>query len=225
MIAMLLKVEPESRVNISINRGVQKTAIRTHAGADIAFERSPLSITMEFSRVQNDDVLILYDMSGVTVYEEDVLAPVRRVIHKLELAKNLTTIRAGNMPVLFSPGGSLALFIPFSEGLDGKNVFKGVSPVANKIGEKVFDQKLTLLDDGTLDGKFGSAPYDDEGIPHRRNVLVDQGVLKGSKNRRPIWRGINRQRLARPLQPARHCPHQLYHRSRPNTLARHPCRD
>ena len=64
------------------------------------------------------------------------------------------------------------------EGLDGKNVFTGVSPLIGKLGETLFDPKITLVDDGTLDGKFGSAPYDDEGIPHRRNPLVEKGVVK-----------------------------------------------
>jgi PmbA protein len=36
-----------------------------------------------------------------------------------------------------------------------------------------------VVDDPTLDGRFSSAAYDDEGMPHRRNVLVDRGVLKG----------------------------------------------
>ena len=48
-----------------------------------------------------------------------------------------------------------------------------------KVGEKLFDEKITILDDGTIDGKPGSAPYDDEGVPHRCNVLVEKGVLKG----------------------------------------------
>jgi PmbA protein len=64
-------------------------------------------------------------------------------------------------------------------GLDGKGVYTGVSPMGGKVGEKLFDDKITLVDDPIIDGRFGSASYDDEGVAHRRNVLVDQGVLKG----------------------------------------------
>jgi PmbA protein len=64
-------------------------------------------------------------------------------------------------------------------GVNGKNVYTGTSPVRDKVGEALFDPKLTLLDDATIDGKFASAAYDDEGVAHRRNVLVENGVLKG----------------------------------------------
>jgi PmbA protein len=50
--------------------------------------------------------------------------------------------------------------------------------MAGKIGEKLFDEKVTIIDDGTIDGKFASASYDDEGVPRRRNMLIEKGVLK-----------------------------------------------
>ena len=124
-------------------------------------------------------MLILYDLLGTTVWDEDYMAFARRLVDKLKLARTLTTVRTGKMPVLFSPTGSLVLGLPLMEGLNGKNVFTGVSPIRDKVGEKLFDDKVTVVDDGTLDGRFGSAPYDDEGVPHRRNVLVERGVLKG----------------------------------------------
>ncbi len=62
--------------------------------------------------------------------------------------------------------------------MNGKEVYKGTSPLAGKIGEKLFDDKITIIDDGTIDGKFASASYDDEGVPRRRNVLIEKGVLK-----------------------------------------------
>jgi PmbA protein len=49
----------------------------------------------------------------------------------------------------------------------------------DKVGTRLFDGKMSLADDATLDGKFGSAAYDDEGVAHRRNVLIEDGVLHG----------------------------------------------
>jgi PmbA protein len=178
VLEILLPVEPEARINLVVERSVQSLRIRNHTGAEIAFQRSPLSISVELSRVEGDDVLILYDQVGMTLWDEDYLLFARLLAEKIGQAKHITTLRSGKMPVLFTPAGTLALLLPLNEGLNGKNVYKGISPMAGKIGEKLFDDKLTLVDDGTLPGKIGSAPFDDEGVPHQRSLLVERGVLK-----------------------------------------------
>jgi len=179
IVDMVLSVEPGAQVNATLNRGVQQVKIQNQAGVEASFRRSPLSIGTEVARIDGDDVLILFDMLGTTAWDEDYLAFARRLGDKLRLARTIATVRSGKMPVLFSPTGSLVLGLPLMEGLNGKSVFTGVSPIRDKVGEKLFDDKLTVIDDGTLDGKFNSAPYDDEGVPHRRHVLVEHGVLKG----------------------------------------------
>jgi len=179
IVDLVLSVEPAAQVNASLNRGVQQVRIQNQAGVEVFFRRSPLSIGAEVGRIEGDDVLILFDMLGTTAWDEDYLAFARRLGDKLRLARTIATVRSGKMPVLFSPTGSLVLGLPLMEGLNGKSVFTGVSPIRDKVGEKLFDDKLTVIDDVTLDGKFNSAPYDDEGVPHRRHVLVEHGVLKG----------------------------------------------
>jgi PmbA protein len=179
IVDLVLSVEPEARINVSLTRRVQQIKIQNQAGVEASFRRSPLSIGAEVDRIQGDDVLILYDMLGTTAWDDDYLAFARRLVEKLELARTITPMHSGKMPVLFSPTGSLVLGLPLMEGLNGKSVFTGISPVRDKVGEKLFDDKITVVDDGTLNGRFSSAPYDDEGVPHRRNVLVERGVLKG----------------------------------------------
>jgi PmbA protein len=144
----------------------------------VAFDRSPFTISVELSSIKGDDILILYDVVGTTVWDDDYLAFAHRLGEKLRLAKNLTPFHSGRMPVLFSPTGSLVLSLPLMFGLSGKNVYTGISPMAGKIGETLFDSQVTFVDDATLDGRFNSAPYDDEGMAHSRNVLVEKGVLK-----------------------------------------------
>lgn len=179
VVDMILAEEPEAQVNVSLNRAVEHTTVRNHTGAEAAFRRSPLSMGAEVTRVEGDDVLILFELTGVTLWEADYLAFARTLVHKLRLARTITTLQTGRMPVLLSPTGCLVVGLPLGEGIDGKNVFTGVSPLIGKVGEKLFDDKISLVDDGTLDGRFGSAPYDDEGVPHRCNVLIEQGVLRG----------------------------------------------
>ena len=178
MLDLILPADPSARCNIILERSLISANIRNQKGLDVAFKTSPLSLGLEIDRVEGDDVLILYDQLGTTVWEKDYLAFARRLVEKLKMARIITHIKPGKMPVLFAPSGALALGLPLSEGLNGKAVYKGTSPMAGKIGEKLFDEKITIIDDGTIDGKFASASYDDEGVPHHRNVLVEKGVLK-----------------------------------------------
>jgi PmbA protein len=175
----VLQIEPDTQVNVTLERGIQRASIRNQAGANVSFERSPLSVFLEVQRVKGDDVLIMYDMKGTTVWDEDYMAFVRQIGEKLEQAKRSAAIRSGHMPVLFAPQGALVLGLPLMLGINGKNVYTGISPMRDKVGTKLFDEKLTLIDDATIDGKFDSAAYDDEGVAHRRNVLVEKGVLHG----------------------------------------------
>ncbi len=175
----LLPVDPEARINISMNRGVDEVSLRNHAGAEISFARSPLSLSAELSTIHGDDILILFDLVGTTIWDDNYLDFAHRLANKLEMAKKITPIRSGHMPVLFSPTGSVVLGIPLMDGLSGKSVFTGTSPMIGKVGEKLFDSKINLIDDATLDGRFNSAPYDDEGVAHQRNAFIENGVLKG----------------------------------------------
>jgi PmbA protein len=178
MLDLVLPVEPEARCNVSLERSLVSASIRNQKGLDVSFKTSPLSLGLEIDRIEGDDVLILYDQLGTTIWEEDYLAFARRLVEKLKKARIITSIKPGRMPVLFAPTGTLALGLPLSQGLNGKEVHKGTSPMAGKIGEKLFDEKITIIDNGTIDGKFASASYDDEGVPRSRNTLIEKGVLK-----------------------------------------------
>jgi PmbA protein len=175
---LVLQVEPDARCNIGLERSLVTASIRNQKGLDVSFQTSPLSLGLEIDRIEGDDVLILYDQLGTTVWENDYLDFARKLVEKLKKARTITSIKPGKMPVLFAPTGTLALGLPLSQGLNGKEVYKGTSPIKDKVGEKLFDEKITIIDDGTIDGKFASASYDDEGVPRRRNVLVEKGVLK-----------------------------------------------
>jgi len=174
----ILQIEPEARVNVSLKRGIQQVALHNQTGNEASYQSSPLSISVSVNKIQGDDILFVGDFTGTTVWQEDYLAGTRRLSEKLKLARRLTAMSSGNLPVLFSPNGLLMLGVPLQQGLSGKSVFTGISPLKGKLGEKLFSDKLSVIDDGTIDGKFGSAPYDDEGVPHRRNALIENGVLK-----------------------------------------------
>lgn len=174
----LLELNSDLQVNTRIIRGYRKFSLMNHAGLEETYQRSPLVVEVEIWRVKGDDVLVIWELSGKTLWEENYLAPARKIDKKLKLAEKSGEIKSGRMPVLFSPTGALALAFPIVSGFNGKMVYTGVSPVKDKVGEKIFDEKITMIDDPTLAGEYRSAPFDDEGVATRRNVLVEKGVLK-----------------------------------------------
>ncbi|MBN1935251.1 MAG: TldD/PmbA family protein [Anaerolineae bacterium] len=179
IVDMLTEIDADVLVDVTLERSVQQYTIKNQTGTEVSIKTSPMQMVIGINRIKGDDVLMIYDVIGTTIWDDDYLAPVLELGKKLKLAGANKTIKSGRMPVLFSPRGALVLGFPLTMGLDGKNVYTGISPMKGKIGQKLFDEKITIVDDGTLDGRFGSAPYDDEGMPHQRTVLVENGVLKG----------------------------------------------
>lgn len=86
---------------------------------------------------------------------------------------------AGNMSVLMdgSAGGTM-IHEACGHGLEADIIQKDFSAYRDRIGELVANPLVTILDDATLPGRYGSYLYDDEGTPAKRTVLVENGVLK-----------------------------------------------
>jgi PmbA protein len=81
--------------------------------------------------------------------------------------------------VILSPDVAAGvLFRPVVSSVNADNVQRGRSLWAGKIGEVVSDRKLTVTDDGLLPYGLGSSPFDGEGVPSQRTLLIDGGVLR-----------------------------------------------
>jgi len=86
---------------------------------------------------------------------------------------------AGVMPVAIEGGfGGVIFHEACGHSLEASSVAYGNSQFAGKLGEKVANEKVTAIDDGTIPGAWGSVNIDDEGTPSRKNVLIEKGVLK-----------------------------------------------
>jgi TldD protein len=95
---------------------------------------------------------------------------------------NLTSIPApaGEMTVVLGPGWpGILLHEAIGHGLEGDFNRKKTSAFAGLLGERVAAPGVTVVDDGTLDGRRGSLSIDDEGTPTHHTVLIEDGILKG----------------------------------------------
>ncbi len=86
---------------------------------------------------------------------------------------------AGVMPVAIDNGfGGVIFHEACGHSLEASSVAYGRSQFAGKLGEKIANEKVTAIDDGTIVNAWGSINIDDEGTPARKNVLIEKGVLK-----------------------------------------------
>src|ERR1700674_2117761 len=86
--------------------------------------------------------------------------------------------KTARVPIVFDPMVSNSILEHIFEGVNGDSVYRGASFLAGKLGQKIAGGNVNVIDDGTMPGGFGSSPFDGEGVPTRRTVVVDNGVLK-----------------------------------------------
>lgn len=86
---------------------------------------------------------------------------------------------AGTMPVVISSdAGGTMIHEAVGHGLEADLACNGLSVYQGKMGQQVASSLITVLDDGTMPGKRGSYRFDDEGTPSKKNVLIENGILK-----------------------------------------------
>ena len=87
---------------------------------------------------------------------------------------------AGEMPVVIAGGfGGVIFHEACGHSLEATSVARGNSVFSGKIGEKIAADCVSAVDDGTLAGEWGTLSVDDEGTPTRRNLLIENGILRG----------------------------------------------
>ena len=94
---------------------------------------------------------------------------------------------AGTAPTLVCPAvfrnSVMAELIEFlSSSFSAEQIDKGRSMLADKMGSPLFSEKVTLIDDGLLPGGYATSPFDGEGIPSSKTLLVDGGFISGTLN-------------------------------------------
>ncbi len=88
-------------------------------------------------------------------------------------------MQGGEMPVVIHNGfGGVILHEACVHGLEATSVAKGMSVFCGKLGEKVASDIVNAVDDGTGENLWGSINVDDEGTPSKRNLLIENGILK-----------------------------------------------
>jgi PmbA protein len=169
---------PEILCEASVGKGTASVHIINSSGGIAIYEKSFFSLGIEGIIVQDSEILFVGDSQSSCHPVLDFKTLTEEVITQLELAKNKADLVTQPMPVIFKPNGvASALISPLMTAFNGKIVFMGASPLKDKLGNQVFDKKLSMWDDATIPYQVASCPCDDEGIPSQRTPLIENGVV------------------------------------------------
>ncbi|HLE11364.1 MAG TPA: TldD/PmbA family protein [Bacteriovoracaceae bacterium] len=175
-----MKGKATGQFNMYTSYGVSKTEIRNSNGLNVSRENSyhaniPMLLfpgtyaniheafmTNGFNKVNTDD---LSQMIGLYNRGQKEISP-----------------PAEKMSIIFAPPTLYALMWRFTEATSARNIYQKVSPVKDKIGEKIFSEKLTIIDNPHNEKNLVPCSFDDEGVPTNKLTLVENGVLKSFYN-------------------------------------------
>jgi PmbA protein len=170
---------PNLKLDVTIARTYRETLVVNSAGLNARSSRAILQLRATGLVVHEGLVWISeYEnlSSGAT---PAIGALADRIEERAKFARTRTQLATGTYPVIFTPMAVPNLLQPFLVGANGKHLEKGVSPLIDRVGQKLLDAKITIADNGLRDFGTASGPFDAEGVPRRRTALFDRGVFTG----------------------------------------------
>lgn len=178
LISAVTKHTPGIICEAEVTRGVVSVRLMNSRGGQAEYRKSYFSFGIEGNLTQGTDMLFVGDSASSC---QPIMEPgtvTDTVLQQLELAKEQATVPTKSLPTIFTPNGvASALVMPLMAAFNGKTVLEGASPIGQKLGERVFDQKFQLWDDPVIPLRPSSRPCDDEGVPSQRTPLVEAGKV------------------------------------------------
>lgn len=115
---------------------------------------------------------------GLEIFDKDISKEIDNLI-KYGIDKLYAKNCIGKeMPVILGPGfGAVIFHEACGHAMEAAATANNQSVLAGKIGEKIASDKVTIIDDGTIDNLWGTSNIDDEGELTRKNILIENGVL------------------------------------------------
>jgi PmbA protein len=171
----------EYNLDILVDVGfhVRSGKVRLATTDNVYVERNSkiTSASLSGNLVRGEDFLQAYSYDLARDGEPDYDLILQKLLEKYRRAENTVTINSGSFPVLFTPRSATSTIGNlFDTILSGQSVVQKASPLADKLGEKLFDDRLTLYEDPSIGAS--ACAFDDEGTPTSYKVLIDKGVVK-----------------------------------------------
>lgn len=175
-VSSFLENKTKSQVNVQAATAINRIRIINTAGTDVSSDTSYYTIT----------VSILYPGSATGVHQSFVAKAFQKtsdtelnmLAELYNQGKDERAATGGRLKVLFMPEAMYTLIWRLQSATSGESLYNKQSPLTHRLGEKVFDEKLTIVDDPIDDTKPGARAFDDEATACTRMPIVEQGILK-----------------------------------------------
>lgn len=169
---------PEILVDVSFHVRSGRVVILTSQGVYAERTSQINSVSLSGNLVRGEDFLQAYASDVARDAPPDWDRILERLLQKYRWAENTASITSGSFPVLFTPhAAARTLASLFDSVLSGQAVVQKASPLADKVGQNLFDPRLTLFEDPSQGP--ARCGFDDEGTPTTRKTLINQGRVEG----------------------------------------------
>jgi len=159
--------------------GVEKTVITNTSGLFAEWEKTAMGIFISTAYPTPEGVYVGFEEAESTDFDVDFEQIGRSAAKLAQDSKNPTKLESGRMHVILTPHAARSILeSALLTMFQGDYAMRGESVLTGKTGKKVFAEDLTIIDDGLAENTLSSMPFDDEGVPSQKNILVENGVLK-----------------------------------------------
>ncbi len=178
MMDMIKAYNPDILTDATINKVIYTIEYANSKGATYSADHTDFNIGTGGQLVRGTDILFAGRSLGQKKREVDIEEIASRAIEYFQLSENTAPIKSGEMPVIIMPEGFGLLLYSLYLAADGKNVLLGSSPLGDKLGQKIADQRLTIIDDPFIKHGPGSSAFDNEGSARKVTPIIEKGILK-----------------------------------------------
>jgi PmbA protein len=178
LIAAVRSHTPELVCEAGVAKSLGTVKILNSRGGEASYQKSFFTVGLEGTLIRDTDMLFVGDIDSSCRPIREFKPLADSVIEQLELAKRSASVSSGRLPVILTPRGvQSAFFTPLALAFNGRMVVEGASPLVGRQGKQLFDHRLSVWDDATIDYRPGSRPCDDEVVPSQRTALIEKGVV------------------------------------------------
>jgi PmbA protein len=173
---LVLRRAPEINMNIFMDREIREVSILNSSGKDESYKITVYTVCL----------MHMFERSKEGINKELVSckyfkcpeAKVEELLEEYNYTKKPVSVPKKQMPVIFRTSATWSLLYRVLVGTSGDSYARDISPLKQKIGQKIFPEFVTFVDDPTRPWCSGSVPFDDEGTPTGKKFIVEKGVMK-----------------------------------------------